>query len=127
MSVMEVGTFKQTNAQAKHPDVTANYKIQWHVGLISETLKRIKISSKNDVQLIIFIDVDLYEPTKEILEYFSRFLKPGDLIYFDEAFDPWNEGLAFLEVESKLPKFISIGHTGSALLLEIEKPNKLVL
>jgi hypothetical protein len=87
--------------------------------LIFETLVTEKLPITTESQIIIFIDVDLYQPTKEVLLYFAKSLKSGDLIYFDEAFDPWNEGLALQETLNVLPTFTAIAHTGSALLIEI--------
>ena len=119
VEVMEAGVFDQTNSKSEYPIVDASYPLKWHKGLISETLINAKFPIPSDRQVIIFIDVDLYEPTKEVLLYFSRYLKSGDLIYFDEGFDPWNEGLALKETMGVIPKFHALAHTGSALLIEI--------
>lgn len=119
VEVMEAGVFNQTNAKSELPEVRASYSIMWHKGLISESLEKSDFGIPSDRQVIIFIDVDLYEPTKEILLYFSKHLKSGDLIYFDEGFDPWNEGLALKESKAVIPTFQAIAHTGSALLIEI--------
>jgi len=119
VEVMEAGVFDQSKATSEFPNVNAKYPLEWHKGLISETFVDAKFEIPSNCQLIIFIDVDLYEPTKDILLYFGKFLKPGDLIYFDEGFDPWNEGLALKETLEFLPNFRAVAHTGSALLIEI--------
>ena len=118
IDVMKAGVFDQTGNKSKLPVIDANYDIHFHEGLISETLVKTGFQIMNDRQKIVFVDVDLYEPTKEILFYFAENLKTGDLIYFDEAFDPWNEGLAIREMLQSLPPFKALAHTGSALLIQ---------
>jgi len=119
VDVMEAGVFDQSATATEFPVVRSNYPLDWHKGLISETLVHAKFPIPSDCQIIIFVDVDLYQPTKEVLLYFGRHLKNGDLIYFDEGFDPWNEGLALRETMGELPTFTALAHTGSALLIEI--------
>lgn len=119
VSVMSAGVFNQGVAQESDglPSVSASYPIEWHVGLINETLSSFVF--KRTGQLLVFIDVDLLEPTQDVLNWLTGKLNPGDLIYFDEAFDPWNEGLAlreFLEVNKNIK---AVAHTGSALLIEV--------
>ena len=118
IDVMKAGVFDQSGNRSNLPVINANYEIHFHEGLISETLVKSRFQIMNDTQKIIFVDVDLYQPTKEILFYFMENLKKGDLIYFDEAFDPWNEGLAIREMLQSLPSFKAIAHTGSALLIQ---------
>jgi hypothetical protein len=119
VDVMEAGVFDQSASATEFPMVSTNYPLNWHKGLISETLVNANFPIPSERQIIIFVDVDLYEPTKEVLSYFAEHLKSGDLIYFDEGFDPWNEGLALQETMNVLPSFTAIAHTGSALLIEI--------
>ena len=120
VAVMAAGVFDQTGSKDIFPNVKASYRVTWHKGLISDTFVNRKFEVPRERQLIIFIDVDLYAPTREVLEYLAKFLKPGDLIYFDEGFDPWNEGRALQESLPELPYFQAIGHTGSALLIEFK-------
>lgn len=119
VDVMQAGVFDQSDKLDNVPEIASQFPIVWHKGLISETLipNRVQVDEKR--QTVIFIDVDLYEPTVQILSFFLPHLKSEDLIYFDEAFDPWNEGLAFREILQYIPKFKALGHTGSALLLKI--------
>lgn len=119
VDVMEAGVFDQRGTASEFPNVKSRYPVNWHKGLISETLVNTHFPIKTESQIIIFIDVDLYQPAKEVLLYFAGHLKSGDLIYFDEGFDPWNEGLALRETMNALPSFNAIAHTGSALLIEI--------
>ena len=119
VDVMDAGVFDQSGAKSEFPKIDTRYPLKWHKGMISETLVKAEFPIPSECQKIIFIDVDLYEPTKEVLFYFAKHLKPGDLIYFDEGFDPWNEGLALQEAIKVMPNFIALAHTGSALLIEI--------
>jgi len=119
VDVMDAGVFDQSGSQSEFPEVDSLYPLKWHKGMISDTLVKSEFSIPLECQKIILIDVDLYEPTKEVLFYFAKHLKPGDLIYFDEGFDAWNEGLALQEAVNVLPNFIALAHTGSALLIEI--------
>ncbi len=120
VSVLNAGTFDQSSInQNGMPTVKADYEIIWIKGLIEKTLTPEFIDQYRDNKFCIFIDVDLYEPTLHILKILSSYLKNGDLIYFDEAFDPWNEWKAIDEMSSQLPEFKAIAHTGSALLIEI--------
>lgn len=123
VSVMKSGYFNQNGVTKNPRDFDTSYPIIWHKGLISETLKKLEINLGGFSQRVIFIDVDLYEPTLDVLEFMKGKLKPGDLIYFDEAFDPWNEGKALDQMMSALPPHMAISHTGSALLLEFLEEN----
>jgi hypothetical protein len=119
VDVVNAGVFDQSGSQLKFPQVDTAYPLKWHKGLISETLVKSKFRIPSECQKIILLDVDLHGPTKEVLFYFANHLKPGDLIYFDEGFDPWNAGLALQEAINVLPNFTALAHTGSALLIEI--------
>lgn len=114
--VMEAGVFSPEAGRGAVPNLHAPYEHEWHKGLIEDTLPGFK---RPDQPLFVMIDVDLLEPTKVILDWLATNGRPGDLIYFDEAFDPWNEGLALREALSDGLKVTGVGFTGSALLLEL--------
>lgn len=117
--VMKVGTFAQTeNSKLKIPEINSKYDIIWKIGLIEETLTIDLIKEYIDYNILLIIDVDLYSPTKHIIETFTPYFKFGDLIYFDEAFDPWNEGKVIFESDKILNDFIVLGRTADALLLK---------
>lgn len=119
VDVMDAGVFDQSGSRSEFPKVDAVYPLKWHKGSISETLVKSEFMIPSECQKIILVDVDLYEPTREVLFYFAKHLRPGDLIYFDEGFDAWNEGLALQDAIKVMPNFIALAHTGSALLIEI--------
>jgi len=41
------------------------------------------------------------------------------VVYFDEAFDPWNEGLAIRNAVDQGLSFRALAYTGSSLLIEL--------
>lgn len=114
--VMAEGVFKPTLGAGREPHPTSSFPYSWHRGLIEETLPAF---TRPDDRLFVLIDVDLLSPTQTILEWLARHGRPGDLIYFDEAFDPWNEGLAIRKALNDGLLLRGIAHTGSALLVEL--------
>jgi len=114
--VMAAGVFSPGAGVGATPDVVAAYPHEWHRGLIEDTLPGVE---RPDTPLFVMIDVDLLEPTKVILGWLHEHGRAGDLVYFDEAFDPWNEGLAIREAHAQGLRFEAIGYTGSALLIEL--------
>jgi hypothetical protein len=79
-----VGTFSTDGAVPK----INHDKLTFHVGLVENTfsddfLRTITIG----IQLIVFFDLDLFEPTRFVYEKIRPLLSIGDLIYFDEARD----------------------------------------
>ena len=69
---------------------------------------------------MVLFDLDIYEPSKVVWEHFRMFLRPGDLLYFDEAFDRDERHLLDHLV---LPsgRFQLIGSTPMALAIEVQE------
>ena len=114
--VLEAGVFSPSAGEGHYPDVRAPYPFTWHPGLIEDTFPR---TVRPETALFVLIDVDLLEPTIVVLDWLVENGRPGDLVYFDEAFDPWNEGRAIREAVDSGLKARAIAHTGSALLVEL--------
>jgi hypothetical protein len=114
--VMQAGMFTPSGGAGSVPQVTAPYPFTWHKGLIEETLPKLK---RPDAPLFVLIDVDLLDPTLTILEWLKTNGRTGDMVYFDEAFDPWNEGLAIRRAIENGLRLRALGHSGSALLVEL--------
>ena len=112
--VMSAGVFRPSAGAVPQP--AAPFPYTWHKGLIEETLPPF---DRPDAPLFVLIDVDLLEPASVILEWLAMHGRPGDLVYFDEAFDPWNEGLALRRVVADGLAIRAIAHTGSSLLVEL--------
>ena len=71
------------------PDIQKS-GIFFYPGLIESTLTDSlleDIFAQSCTQTLIFFDFDLYHPTLFALQRIQPFLKGGDIIYFDEAFD----------------------------------------
>lgn len=115
VTVMEEGVFAPDDPASPYPHVPGNPNITWHKGLISDTISAL---TRSDSELMfVLIDVDLLEPTRDVLNWMLKNGRPGDCIYFDEAFDPFNEGLALSEAEDRGLKYRVIGYTGSSLAI----------
>lgn len=74
------------NAAGQTPDLE-DPRLIWHVGDVEDTLAMVDWSRRANEQWIILFDLDLFEPTLAVWQAVSPFLQPGDLLYFDEAFD----------------------------------------
>jgi hypothetical protein len=117
VQVMEAGVFRPTDGSGAFPQVSTDFQVEWVAGLIEETLPTVKRSAN---PLLVFIDVDLLEPTRCILKWMIENGRRGDLIYFDEAHDPWNEGAALDEAITNGLDASGIAYSGSSLLLALE-------
>jgi hypothetical protein len=115
LTMYEAGAF---TAGGQTPPI-GDPRAQWHVGLIGDTIAGVDWEAFASRPLFLFLDFDLYEPTMIALEAAAPHLKPGDVLYFDEAHDAWNERRAIDEV--LVPRFglTCLGSTSTALALEI--------
>ena len=59
--------------------------MRWHVGDVQDTLPTVDLVAARDAQWLVLFDLDIYEPTAFAWEVISAHLRPGDIIYFDEA------------------------------------------
>jgi len=116
--VMSEGVFSPVNSDAPFPVIDGYIQPTWHKGLIANTLRGFPRPEPDP--LFVLIDVDLLDPTVDILDWIMVNGRPGDCIYFDEAFDPFNEGLAIKQASDRGMSFRVIGFTGSALAIVLE-------
>ncbi|MGI8848396.1 MAG: hypothetical protein ACR2GX_09095 [Candidatus Dormibacteria bacterium] len=110
------GTFSNNG---RPPDI-ADDRLTWHVGLVQETLPELSLDP--GAPLCVLFDMDIYEPTAFALDWLSDKLKLGDVLFFDEAYDPFHERRLIDEMLARGLRFRSLGATGIALLVEIEVP-----
>jgi hypothetical protein len=61
--------------------------VEWHIGDVEDTIASVDLPAARDAQWLILFDLDLYEPTAVAWEALAPHLRPGDLIYLDEAID----------------------------------------
>jgi len=69
------------------PPEIKNPIVKWHIGLIEDTCLQIHSLDHLDKKFLVIFDFDLYSATKSAWREISKFLKPGDIIYFDEAYE----------------------------------------
>jgi hypothetical protein len=93
-------------------------RVTWHVGLLEETLPGVTIDFESP--LLVLFDLDLYEPSAFALALLEERFKPGDILYFDEAYDPWHERRLIDEFVDRGHRVRALGSTGTALMLEYQ-------
>lgn len=115
LTIYDAGSFSADG----HTPPIADPRAHWHVGQVGDRIGDIDWNALGARPLFLFLDFDLYEPTRIALEAAVPHLKPGDVLYFDEAFDAWNERKAIDEL--LMPRFAlkCLGSTATALALEI--------
>ena len=62
--------------------------MRWHVGDVKDTLGTVDFAAARDAQWLVLFDLGRYEPTAFAWEVISAHLRPGDLVYLDEAAHP---------------------------------------
>jgi hypothetical protein len=79
---LDQGTF----TAGGHPPAIADQRLHWHVGLVEETLEELNLASRTGRFLVLF-DLDLYAPSLFAWDLIKTHIRPGDVLYFDEAYD----------------------------------------
>jgi hypothetical protein len=82
------------STQGKVPDVS-DARAEFLKGLFQETLPDFLKRFDNSKRNIIHLDADLYSSTLYVLTMMDTYLKPGDILLFDEYGVPTHEFLAF--------------------------------
>ena len=70
------------------PPAIDDERVRWHVGDVKDTLGAVDLVAARDAQWLVLFDIGLYEPTAFAWEMISAHLRPGDIIYLDEAAQP---------------------------------------
>jgi hypothetical protein len=112
---MPEGTF---SADGKPPPLH-DPRITWYIGDIDQTLKQFDFESSVDQRTLFYFDFDLYEPTYFAWKMVLPYIKPGDLLYFDEAAYPDERRVI---TENVLPngKYQLICSSPEQILLRVE-------
>lgn len=94
-------------------------RVRFHVGDVVDTFKQADLKRSEGEQWCVLFDLDLFEPSLAVWETISPHLKPGDILYFDEAFDRDERHLLDHHI---IPgcKDDFIGATPTALALRVE-------
>lgn len=82
------------SAEGKTPDIN-DTRAKFVKGLFQDTLPGFLKSFGNEKKTVIHLDADLYTSTLYVLGIFAPYLKPGDIIFFDEFAVPRHEFLAW--------------------------------
>lgn len=93
-------------------------RVTWHVGDIEDTISELDVSRDERPWLVIF-DLDIYEPSLIAWQHIAKALRPGDFLYFDEAFDRDERHLLDHWVLTSGLEFKGVGWTPTALALRI--------
>jgi hypothetical protein len=80
---LPIGAF---DAHGNPPDIDDS-RITWHVGDIESTINKLNLTREKQCAFVFFFDLDIYEPSKIAFDHIKDVLQPGDILYFDEAFD----------------------------------------
>jgi hypothetical protein len=93
-------------------------RVTWHVGDVEDQLKDLMLSREEPQQIVVLFDLDIFEPSFAAWEHLRDSLRPGDLLYFDEAVHSDERRLLNDHV---LPagKYECIGATPTALGLQV--------
>jgi O-methyltransferase len=77
------------------PDIGGDVRGQFHQGLFQDTLPSFLKTYASDNRKIIHLDADTYSGTLYVLTQLANYLKPNDLLIFDEFSDVMGEFRAF--------------------------------
>jgi len=102
------------STNGKTPKVK-NEIVNWHVGLIEDIIPKLKNLDKN---FIIIFDFDLYSATKIAWDEISKYLKHGDIIYFDEAYEA-DEERVINEIQNANLQLKILGFTAMGIAFQV--------
>ncbi len=79
----DIGAFSN---QGKIPQFTDS-RFQFIKGMVEDTLLNFKFEREDSETLLVFFDLDIFEPTIFAFNKLSPILKQNDILYFDESYD----------------------------------------
>jgi hypothetical protein len=112
-------------AASGNPPELNDERITWHIGDVQSTIAHLDFESlrRPECTWAILFDFDLFEPSLVAWESLRWHLRPGDLLYFDEAFDRDERHLIVHSILTS-GDFAALGVTLTGLCLEvIEAPS----
>ncbi len=101
------------------PPPIVDSKVVWKVGDVSQTVKGLDLKDLASRRALVLFDLDLFEPTQSVWKHIRQSLKPGDVLYFDEAYDV-DERRVLDEHVLRDFEVQVIGCTSMALCLELK-------
>lgn len=103
-----------------NPPAIEDPRIRWHVGDVEDTLGAVDLAAARDAQWLILFDLDIYEPTAFAWDAIAPHLRPGDLMYLDEAMD-FDERRVLNEMILPTVECEPVGSTSLALALTVTR------
>ena len=95
--------------------------IKWHIGRIESTCEEISKLQNLNKNFVVIFDFDLYSASKVAWDAIVNYLKPGDIIYFDEAYES-DENRLIEEILLNQTVFLEvIGYTTMGIAFEVKK------
>lgn len=94
-------------------------RVMWHIGDVEETLPKVDFQRREDERWIILFDLDLLEPTSFAWNLIKDYLRDGDLLYFDEAFD-FDERFVIDQLVLPFGSFDLVGFTPRAIAFQFK-------
>lgn len=92
------GMFKKGDmGNGNHPPEINDSRHEFYQGLFQQTLLPFLSTHKSDKRKVIHMDADIYSATLYVLTLLTPYIKPGDIIFFDEFNVPMHEYKAFNE------------------------------
>jgi hypothetical protein len=98
-------------------------RVKFHKGFVQEIF-RAKLFLESwfpDCKSVFIFDLDLEEPTHYVYLGILPFLSEGDIVYFDEAFDPAERKILYLLLNDVQVSLLGISLWGCALIIEERK------
>jgi hypothetical protein len=99
------------------PDI-GDPRVTWHVGNVEDTLIDLTLDRSDGFRLVVLFDLDIFEPSLVAWDYLFGSLRPGDMLYFDEAFD-LDERRLLNEYVLPTGGYEPIGATPTGLALQV--------
>ena len=109
------------DAEGQTPAID-DQRVTWHVGDVEDRLNDLTLNRDEQFTLVVLFDLDIFEPSLAAWEHLRAALRPGDLLYFDEAFDA-DERRLLNEYILPAGTFQCVGATSTGLALQIVRMN----
>lgn len=100
--------------------VIDDQRVTWHVGDVEDRLGDVDLQRTDEEPFIVLFDLDIFEPSEVVWRHIRPFLRPGDLLYFDEAYDR-DERHLLDHLVLPAGRYQLIGTTSMALAIQVQE------
>ncbi len=101
------------NQNGKLPKIK-NSRVNFIKGLTEDNLSELEVLMNETSNRMFILDMDLLKPTQILFDFIYPKLLPGDIIFFDQAFDSHNERKIIIESVLTNPALMLVGVSGIA-------------